>query len=344
MKNNFKKAAKASLILVYIVIIAGAVVRMTGSGMGCPDWPKCFGYYIPPTDRTELEWQPQTFYNQGRIIIVDEALQITAKDFTSSSTYNKNNWQPYTEHDYAIFNPIHTWIEYINRLATVVFGIPILLMVLFSLFLIKENKKWLYLSLGTLLLVSFQAWLGKTVVDSNLAPIKITTHMVVVFFIISILLIILFNIKERNNSIIHNPLFNKLILVGIGLSLIQIVLGTQVRQYVDVQVKQVGYDAPELWLNNPTITFYVHRSLSILVTVLNLYLWFLNKKNNLGLSKINWVIALIAFEVLTGIVMYYVDFPFGSQPLHLVIAALLFGVQFYLFLESRKTRTSVQSS
>ena len=39
MQKHFRKIAKTALILVYLVIIAGAVVRMTGSGMGCPDWP-----------------------------------------------------------------------------------------------------------------------------------------------------------------------------------------------------------------------------------------------------------------------------------------------------------------
>ncbi|WP_338039331.1 COX15/CtaA family protein [Maribacter litopenaei] len=116
MKLTFRKLAKLTLILVYLVIVAGAVVRMTGSGMGCPDWPKCFGYYIPPTEDSELKWQPEHDYKKGQVIIVEETLQVASSSFTTSSTFNPENWKLYTKHDYAIFNPWHTWIEYINRL------------------------------------------------------------------------------------------------------------------------------------------------------------------------------------------------------------------------------------
>jgi len=74
MKRTFRKVAKIALILVYIVIIAGAVVRMTGSGMGCPDWPKCFGYYIPPTNAETLQWEPNRDFKKGQAIIKDSTL------------------------------------------------------------------------------------------------------------------------------------------------------------------------------------------------------------------------------------------------------------------------------
>ena len=87
MKQYFIFFAKLSLILVYLVIVAGAVVRMTGSGMGCPDWPKCFGYYIHPSDAEVLQWQLNREFKSGQVIIKEEALFVAQKDFTSSASY-----------------------------------------------------------------------------------------------------------------------------------------------------------------------------------------------------------------------------------------------------------------
>ena len=124
-----------------MVIVAGAVVRMTGSGMGCPDWPKCFGYYIPPTDVTEIQWQADRTFEKGQVIIWNKTLQVSKETFTTTNSFNEENWEMYTKHDYAEFNPWHTWIEYINRLFGALAGLATLLLAIISLKFISADSK-----------------------------------------------------------------------------------------------------------------------------------------------------------------------------------------------------------
>jgi len=92
MKKYFPLSVKTALVLVYLVIVAGALVRMTGSGMGCPDWPKCFGYLIPPTDEKELLWEEQHLYEKGQVIILNEKLWVAKETFTSDNAFIQQNW------------------------------------------------------------------------------------------------------------------------------------------------------------------------------------------------------------------------------------------------------------
>ncbi|MDG3583600.1 COX15/CtaA family protein [Galbibacter pacificus] len=335
MKKNFRKIAKVTLVLVYLVIIAGAVVRMTGSGMGCPDWPKCFGYYVPPTNVSQLTWQAGRSFKKGQVIIVDQTLQVAKKNFTTGENYNKTHWEPYTKHDYAIFNPLHTWVEYINRLFGALAGFATLVMAFASFSFWKKNKWIPVLSWLTVFGMGFQAWLGATVVYSVLAPVRITLHMVMALLIVAMILIIIYQTKKEYSHFGGHKLFKNVLLLALLLTLVQVVLGTQVRQFIDEQVKDHGITNKSLWLSSPETDFYIHRSLSILIFITNAFLFIKNRSLKPGFSKINWIFFLIVLEIATGISMYYFNFPFGSQPLHLVIASILFGVQFYLLMESK---------
>ncbi|MEP0132196.1 MAG: COX15/CtaA family protein [Eudoraea sp.] len=340
MQKNFRKISKISLVLVYLVIIAGAVVRMTGSGMGCPDWPKCFGHYIPPTNESELQWQPNKDYKKGQVIILNETLQVAKNDLKTSDFFEINNWETYTKHDYAEFNPWHTWIEFINRLFGALAGLGTLVLAIASFGYWKKKKRITIISWLVVFSMGFQAWLGATVVYSVLEPVKITVHMVMALFIVALLVYLIFKTDPISQNEKYDKKATLIIWIALGLTLIQIILGTQVRQFVDHQIDLFGENAKDIWLVNPSLQFYIHRSFSILVVFINLYLAYYISQKRLGYSKIKWVLGLLLLEVITGIVMYYFDFPFASQPLHLILAAFLFGIQFYLVLEATKGKIS----
>jgi len=335
--NNFIKISQTSLILVYLVILAGSLVRMTGSGMGCPDWPKCFGYYIPPYEESELLFKSNQDYKKNQMIILNSEKLYTAKmDFKSSKKINLNNWIPYEKHNYVTYNPFHTWIEFINRLIGAVAGIFTLLMLIMSLKYWKENIKITIISTLIVLGMGFQAWLGKLVVDSNLAPYKITVHMLMALVIVALIIYIIYNSKERENYQ-YDKKIKYLIIFSIILTLIQVITGTQVREFIDIQY-ELSKDK-ELWLQSPDLYFYFHRTFSLLVFFTNVYLLYYAYTKAYNLKTILLISLVILFEIFLGVIMYYGDFPILSQPLHLFLATILFGFQFYwslFFLKKHK--------
>lgn len=336
MKKQFPLIIKITLISIYLIFLAGAVVRMTGSGMGCPDWPKCFGYYIPPTSEKQITWQPNTDYKKGMIIIKDEVLFVAEQNVKTSINFQTSNWKKYTKHSYAKFNKYHSWTEYINRLTSVLSGFVFIFLMVGAFKFKRENKLIPILASIALLLMLFEGWLGKTVVDTHLKPSIITIHMVVALVIVGLLLKLLFIVSEKKTSYKYDSLFNKLLIISVVFSLIQIALGTQVRQFIDEQVKLYGFENKQFSLLNPSLKFYFHRSFTIAIVLVNFALFYLNQLKGLGYKLINWIITILFIETLTGILMYYAEFPLGTQATHLLAGAILFGFQFYLWLQSRK--------
>ena len=322
----------------YLIFLAGSIVRMTGSGMGCPDWPKCFGYLIPPTSEDQITWKENTVFEEGMIIIKNKELFVAKQDLKTSESFYVENWETYKKHDYAKFNKYHTWTEYINRLVSVVAGFVFLFLIAGASRFGKENKTIPILAFVAFFLMLFEAWLGKTVVDTNLTPEIITIHMVIGLVIIALLLKLKFIISPKNKTYKYNSLFNKLLIVSVIFSLIQIAMGTQVRQFIDEQVKQFGFENKNYSLLNPSFKFYFHRSFTIAIVLVNLGLFYLNQIKDLGYKLVNWIVFLIFLEAITGILMYYAEFPIGTQAIHLLSGAVLFGLQFYLWLQSKKLK------
>ena len=107
--------------------------------------------------------------------------------------------------------------------------------------------------------MGFQAWLGKTVVDSNLAPYRISLHMGMALLIVLGLVFLLFSNQRKAFSIPRNTTLKVLAWFAVLLTLFQIGLGTQVRQFVDLQM----HEPPGQWLDPAPIKFYVHRTFSL---------------------------------------------------------------------------------
>jgi len=335
MKNRFPKIVKIAIISVYLIFLAGAIVRMTGSGMGCPDWPKCFGYYIPPTSEEQITWKANTTYKEGLIIIKDEVLFVAESDLKTEKNFNPENWTAYTKHSYNKFNKFHTWTEYINRLVSVLAGFVFLFLIHGAFKLRKTDKRIPRLAFSAFFLMLFEAWLGKTVVDTNLTPAIITVHMIIGLIIIGLLLWLRFIVTNKKIIYKYNALFNKLLIISVIFSLIQIAMGTQVRQFIDEQVKLYGFENKNHSLMNPSFKFYFHRSFTIAIVLVNLGMFYINQLKNLGYTLVNWIVFLIFLEAITGILMYYAEIPIGTQAIHLLAGALLFGLQFYLWLQNR---------
>ena len=147
---------------------------------------KCFGYLIPPT--TEKDVFGNLISTIKVMILKNEKFYSAKNDFLSSNEFISSNWLEYTKHDYNEFSVMNTWFEFINRLIGAIAGIATLIMFVFSLNYIK-HKPTITLCLLVVLSMLFQAWLGKLVVDSNLAPYKMV-HMFMAIIILCLIILI----------------------------------------------------------------------------------------------------------------------------------------------------------
>ena len=278
------------LIMVILVIAAGGIVRMTQSGMGCPDWPKCFGRWVPPTSAEQL---PPDFEKYLRTQDIDHS-----------------------------FNVYHTWIEYINRLLGALLGVFIFIHFIWSFKKFRRtDRRILLYSFLLLIAVGFQGWLGKKVVDHNLEVVKVTIHMLVALVIAAIPLLIIYRLKGTEK--IADNFLKALSVVVLILLIVQIILGTQVREQIDEISKALLYKQRERWIEKVDNMFVIHRSFSWVIGAGCLLLFFRTKKYiTLRLNAVI-ILSVVTLTVLLGIIMAWYSIPAIAQPLHLLLASIL---------------------
>lgn len=307
-ERSFRRLALLTIIAVFLLILVGGIVRSTGSGMGCPDWPKCFGQWVPPTDVAQLPPNYQEIYSH--------------RGYANTE-----------------FNVVKTWTEYLNRLLGVIIGLLI-----FATFVASAIAYWrrdramVGYSFLALLLVGFQGWLGAKVVSSVLAAWLITLHMLVAIIIVGVLLYVLARTQlaagliktDLSKSVKRWLLISSVLLLG------QILLGTQVRETVDEVAHRLGDTQRFRWMESLDIRFYIHRSFSLLVLTTQL-LWIVPIYKSSGVGRYVRSLAIatgfvLITEILTGMIMAYLSIPAWAQPVHLTLAIVALGIQFVVIL------------
>ncbi|MEX2573477.1 MAG: COX15/CtaA family protein [Balneolaceae bacterium] len=308
--NSYQKLAVTTVIATVVLIFVGGLVRAAGAGLGCPDWPTCFGMWIPPTTADALPAE----FNADR------------------------------------FNPYLTWLEYINRLIGVIIGLLITATFAFS-FRYRRTDPVITWSAGVAFtLVLFQGWLGGQVVRSGLNTGMITFHMVLAMIIVTVLLFTAYKAASDDYLNIHlrEGTGKRLITAGgilLGLVLVQMVLGTQVREMVDIVKNMPGAPPREAWLDQLNSWIYpAHRSFSWFIILAAGLFWWINRSSSrtymlrvLG----NTIVILVIVQAFIGAGMEWFGMPGLFQVLHLTgVALLICAIVLHMLMVGFSNRTA----
>lgn len=333
--RRFRRLAFITVLLTIFLIWVGGWVRSTGSGMGCPDWPKCFDMWVPPTDSTNLPSNYLEHYVELRQKKNTRVGKLLTKMGFAELAHKIENDPSVFEHE--PFNAYKTWTEYINRLLGVLVGFAILATFIASIRLRSYDKRLFWLSLAAFLGVVFEGWLGSIVVSTNLMPGFITVHMFVAMLIVMFLIMAVLHTEKHIKGVetVLNP--QKLsFLIGVGVAicvfiLIQIVIGTQVREGVDIVSRKLGEANRAEWLDYLGTAYDIHRLFYYFLAAVVLY-WAWQIHHNFtqqGIKRLNFLTVFSLLGVIAlGIVMHRFGIPPIAQPLHLLVASVLFSSAF----------------
>jgi cytochrome c oxidase assembly protein subunit 15 len=289
LRTSFQRLAVVATVITYLLIAVGGLVRASGAGLGCPDWPRCFGSWIPPASAAAL---PPQF-------------------------------------DPAQFNPVLMWTEYLNRLLGVTVGFAILAATISAWRHHRREPRILWPVVAAVLLTGFQGWLGGRVVAHELAAWIVTVHMLVALVIVALLLVAVLESMTPADAAPPPRSRRQLgwwVCAVIAVSLVQVGVGTQVRERVDAALELVPRGDALAGVGPLDLT---HRELAAVTALAIVALWALIWTRHPGDAALgraaSVTLVCTAAQVAAGVVLTGAALPPAAQVMHLTLASLMLG-------------------
>ena len=311
--NFYKRLTLFATLLALIVVSFGAYTRLTDSGLGCPDWPGCYGTLSVPESIDQIE--------KAQAVYPDSPVEVEK-----------------------------AWIEMIHRYIAGILGIMILVIAFVSIKLrdqINYSLKWPFFLLG---LVIFQAALGMWTVTLLLKPAVVSSHLLGGMTVLGILTFLMHrNYGTHRENFVSNRFERKIIRFSLVLLFIQIALGGWTStNYAALACTDYptchGSLIPEMDFSNAFTIFrelgvtslgeplslealhaiqWVHRVGAIVLLVYLLFVAYILKVNQGFNMWRNVLILVISLQFIIGIANLLLHLPIVLATLHNLGAALL---------------------
>ena len=313
MTKKFNLLILSATCLALLVVALGAYTRLSNAGLGCPDWPGCYGFLTVPNSASELA---------------------QAKALFPSSTVE----------------PVKAWIEMVHRYFASLLGFLIILLLVFG---VAKKQRHIPNNLISLLLVLvlFQGGLGMLTVTMNLQPVIVMGHLLGGFTILSLLMILCFyaftpayiQVAYAGHSL------KRLSFIATSVLIIQIALGGWVaanyaaphcvglpmcenlhlfswQSLLELPVGEENYEYGVLPFETRLSIHMLHRGWAI-VTVITLLFWvwkIISHSDSAYLKQAaTLVTVLLIIQVGLGAAIVHWQFPLPLTLFHNVMAALL---------------------
>jgi heme a synthase len=234
---------------------------------------------------------------------------------------------------------VKTWTEYLNRLLGVLTGLFIIAnMIAAWRAYAGINRRVVRLSIAAFVMVLIQGGVGAFVVMTNLHQGIITIHLLLALLIVCLLLAARLYSKPvsfaESVAVLAKTRWQTLAVLGV--LLVQLILGTQVRELIDEVRLSIGGDDKRAWLRELGTVYSIHKNFWMVVTVGVVYLTYVLQRDFSAKSLKNYglvALMLTGLQVFTGVALNQFGLPAVPQALHIVFSSMAFTVLYALYLQ-----------